>query len=155
MIFTEIWTKVHSTDELQCQGILCVDGHISVVTGGGKGKAHPTTGHEGPEGKWRYSYTVSVTTPRPSLFTPREGTRYPLYRRPGSPHGLFARVRNISPPPGFDPRTAQPVANRCTDYSISTQREGKQGNVSTFRCLVTAQGCHSDVSFLSYSKIFN
>jgi len=28
-------------------------------------------------------------------------------------------MRKISPPPGFDPRTVQPVASRYTDYSIS------------------------------------
>jgi hypothetical protein len=26
---------------------------------------------------------------------------------------------NISPPPGFDPRTIQPVASRYTDYAVS------------------------------------
>jgi hypothetical protein len=26
-------------------------------------------------------------------------------------------VRKISPPPGFDPRTVQPVASRYTDYA--------------------------------------
>jgi hypothetical protein len=28
------------------------------------------------------------------------------------------RVRKISPPPGFDPRTVQPVASRYTDWDI-------------------------------------
>ena len=37
-------------------------------------------------------------------------TRYPLYRRLGRPQGRSGRVRKISPPPGFDPRTVQPVA---------------------------------------------
>ena len=39
-------------------------------------------------------------------------TRYPLYRRLGGPQGRCERVRKISLPPGFDPRTAQPVAFR-------------------------------------------
>ena len=47
--------------------------------GKGKGKAYPTTVHEGPEGEWRYSSTLSLTsalekggqsTPRPGRFTP-------------------------------------------------------------------------------------
>ena len=42
-------------------------------------------------------------------------TRYPLYRRLGGPQGRSGQVRKISPPPGFDPRTAQPVASRYTD----------------------------------------
>ena len=50
----------------------------------------------------------------PAVLTP-EKTRYPLYRRLGGPHERSGRVRKISPPPGFDPRTAQPVASRYTD----------------------------------------
>ena len=42
-------------------------------------------------------------------------TRYPLYRRLGRPQGRSGQVRKISPPPGFDPRTVQPVASRYTD----------------------------------------
>jgi hypothetical protein len=38
--------------------------------------------------------------------------RYPLYRRLGGPQGRSGQVRKISPPPGFDPRTVQPVASR-------------------------------------------
>jgi hypothetical protein len=43
-----------------------------------KGKVHPGTGHEGPEGEQRYSSTLSLTsalngdgrsTPRPGCFT--------------------------------------------------------------------------------------
>ena len=45
-------------------------------------------------------------------------TRYPLYRRLGGPQSRSGEVRKISPPPGFDPRTVQPVANRYTDYAI-------------------------------------
>ena len=50
---------------------------------------------------------------------PLEKTRYPLYRRLGEPHGRSGRVRKISPPPGFDPRTVQSVASRYTDYAIT------------------------------------
>ena len=56
-----------------------------------------------------WGWGVSVT-PRP-LFT-----RYPLYRRLGGPQGRSGQVRKISPPPGFDPRTVQPVASRYTNY---------------------------------------
>ena len=45
--------------------------------------------------------------------------RYPLHRSIGGPHGWSGRVRKISPlPPGFDPRTVQPVASRYTDWAI-------------------------------------
>jgi hypothetical protein len=42
-------------------------------------------------------------------------TQYPLYRRLGGPLGRSEQVRKISPPPGFDPWTVQPVASRYTD----------------------------------------
>ena len=60
----------------------------------------------------RTEWRVNVTS-RP-LFTLGK-TRYPLYRRLGGPQGRSGQVRNISPPPGFDPRTVQPVASRYTD----------------------------------------
>ena len=40
---------------------------------------------------------------------------HPLYRRLGGPQGLSGQVRKISQPPGFDPRTVQPVARSYTD----------------------------------------
>jgi hypothetical protein len=92
-----------------------------------KGKVHPITGHESPEGEQRYSSTLSLTlaldgggwsTPRPGRFTPGKETRYQLYRRLGGPQGRSGRVLIISPPPGFDPRTVQLVASRYTYWAI-------------------------------------
>jgi hypothetical protein len=57
-------------------------------------------------------------TPPGSL--PMGKTRYPLYKRLGGPQGLSGRVRKISSLPEFDPRTAQPVTSRYTDYAIPT-----------------------------------
>jgi hypothetical protein len=62
----------------------------------------------------RREWGVSVT-PRP-LFTLGK-TQYPLYRRLGGPQGQSAQMWKISPLPGFDPRTVQPVAGRYTDYA--------------------------------------
>ena len=66
-------------------------------------------------------------------------TRYPLYRRLGGTQGRSGRVRKISPPPEFDPRTVQSVTScysgfitRCFIY---------------FRHLYTCRG----VSFTSLS----
>jgi hypothetical protein len=42
-------------------------------------------------------------------------TRYPLYRRLGGVQSRPGRVWKISPTPGFDPQTVQPVASRYTD----------------------------------------
>ena len=44
-------------------------------------------------------------------------TLNPLYRRLGVPQGRSGQLRKISPSPGFDPRTVQPVASRYTDYA--------------------------------------
>jgi hypothetical protein len=75
--------------------------------GKGKDKGHPTTGHEGPEGKYRYSSTLSLTLAidgvggqrhAPAALPPGE-SRYSPYRRLGGPHGQSGRVRKISPPP--------------------------------------------------------
>ena len=57
----------------------------------------------------------------PPAALPPGKTRYPLYRRLGGPQGLSGQVRKIFSPPGFDPRTVQPVANRYTDYAIPVQ----------------------------------
>ena len=54
---------------------------------------------------------------RPGRSLPPGKTRYPLNRRLGRPQGRSGKVRKISPPPGFDPRTVQPVASRSTDYA--------------------------------------
>ena len=62
----------------------------------------------------RWGWVVSATS-RP-LYA-RGKTRYPLYRRMGRPQGRSGRVRKISPSPGFDPRTVQPVASRYTDWA--------------------------------------
>jgi hypothetical protein len=51
----------------------------------------------------------------PDRFLPQGKTPYPLYRRLGWPQGRSGQVRKISPPPGFDPRTVQPLASRYTD----------------------------------------
>ena len=54
---------------------------------------------------------------RPGRSLPQGKTRYPLHRRLGVPQGRSGQVRKISPPPGFDPRTIQPIVSRCTDYA--------------------------------------
>ena len=52
---------------------------INSISGKGKGKVLPRTGHEGPEGEQMYSFTLPSTlaldgggwsTPYPSRFTP-------------------------------------------------------------------------------------
>jgi hypothetical protein len=74
--------------------------------GKGKGTVHPITGHEGPEGEYRYSSTLSLTSAldgvggqrhAPTALTPGK-TRYPLFRRLGGPQGRTGRVLKKSRP---------------------------------------------------------
>ena len=85
-----------------------------------------TTALEGAEG----------SASRPGRSLPPGKTRYPLYRRLGGPQGRSGQERKISPPPGLDLRTVQPVANRSTDWATqpyrreSVQNDGKIINFS-------------------------
>jgi len=57
---------------------------------------------------------------------PAHCTHVPMYRRLGEPKGRYGRVRKISTPPGFDPRTVQPVASSYTDCAIQVhENRGK------------------------------
>jgi hypothetical protein len=85
---------------------LCTD---CTAHGGSRGIALPFLDHG-----TRRGWGVSVT-PRP-LFTPGK-TRYLLYRRLGGPQGQSGQVWKISPPPGFDPRTIQPIASCYTNWA--------------------------------------
>ena len=59
-----------------------------------KGKVRLRAGHEGPEGEYRYSSTLSLTLPLDGVGVQRNGpaallpgkTRYPLYGKLGGPH---------------------------------------------------------------------
>jgi hypothetical protein len=59
---------------------------------------------------------------RPGRFLLPGKTRYPLYRRVSGPQGRSGQVRKISPPPGFDPRTVQPVDSRYTVWATQPLR---------------------------------
>ena len=52
----------------------------------------------------------------PAAFAPAK-TWYPFYSRPGGSQDRSERVRKISPPPGFDLRTVQPLESRYTDWA--------------------------------------
>jgi len=87
-------------------------------------KVHPRTGREGPLGGIDiYSSTLSLTsalhgsgclTPSSGRFTPGKETRYLLCRRLVRPQDRSGRVQKISPIPGFDSLTVQPVTSRYT-----------------------------------------
>jgi len=90
-------------------------------------QVHPSAAHGDPEGEWRYICTLSLdltleggggSTPRLGLFTPERETRYEFDMMLCGIHGWSERVRKISPPPGFHPRTVHPVASRYTYCAI-------------------------------------
>ena len=58
---------------------------------------------------------------------PSGKARYPLYTRLDGLQGRSGRVRKISPPLRFDPRTVQPVASRYTDWAIPVHKNVKGG----------------------------
>ena len=74
-----------------------------------------------------YSSTLSLTSALDGVGGQRHAlaalppgkTRYPLYRRLGGLQGRSRRVREISPPLGFDPRTVQSVASDINKYRKS------------------------------------
>jgi len=67
----------------------------------GKGKVHLTADHKSPDGKYKFSSTLSVTSALDGVGGQRHvpnglsqgKTRYPLYRRLGLPQGRSGRVR--------------------------------------------------------------
>jgi hypothetical protein len=54
---------------------------------------------------------------------PRKENLYPLYRRLGGSQGLPGWVQKISPLPGFNPWTVQPIASHYTDYTIPSHKK--------------------------------
>jgi hypothetical protein len=64
-----------------------------------KGKGRTKTGYEGPEGKQRYSSTLSLISALDGggWLVPRLGRFMPSYRRLGGPQSRYREVRKISP----------------------------------------------------------
>jgi hypothetical protein len=93
----------------------------------------------------RYITTLSLTSARDGMGDQRNAmaalpprkTQYPLYRRLGGPQGQPGRLWKISPPPGFDPRTAQPVASLYTDWAIPAHMHALEGRLFLFATVCT------------------
>jgi hypothetical protein len=64
---------------------------------------------------FRWGWVVNVT-PRPLY--PLERDPVPIVQEAGWAGGPVWMCTEISPPPGFDPRTVQYVASRYTDCAI-------------------------------------
>ena len=96
-----------------------------------KGKAHSVTCHEGPEWSRGIAPLFSLSArliirgqlDALAALTPGKETQYPLYMRLVGPQGRSGHVQKISPPPRFDLRTVQPVANRYADCTVSARKD--------------------------------
>ena len=82
------------------------------------GVVNAKVGQEGPEGLWRYSSTLSLTSvldgggwpeSRPGRFTLVKEIQYSFYRTQDGPQGKCWQVQKTSPPPGFAPRSVSPL----------------------------------------------
>jgi hypothetical protein len=73
-------------------------------------------------------------------------TRHPLYR-PGGHQVRSGRMRKISPPPAFDPRTVQPGTSRSTGYAIPAHENAKAILITA---VPTAHYTCADTLFLPY-----
>jgi hypothetical protein len=119
--------------------VLCSDSLLTLLKGI-TGKVHSRTGHEDRETGSTYSSNLSLTsaldrgvwsTPLPGRSTSEKEKWHPLYRRLGGHKGRSGWVRVISPPPGFEPRTVQPVASRYTDCAIPSHKQHNSVQYST------------------------
>jgi hypothetical protein len=63
-----------------------------------------------------------VVKAMPPAALPAGLSRYPLHRRLGGLQGLSGRVRKISPQPGFELWTVQPVVSRYTEWAIQAHK---------------------------------
>jgi hypothetical protein len=82
-----------------------------------------------------------------------------LYRRLGGPQGRSGQVRKISHPPGFDPRTVQPVASSYTDcasrpilLSVAKPNSGHQQIMNPFLCCLSVSRQLPGLTFLNHRK---
>jgi hypothetical protein len=65
--------------------------------------------------------------PHTVCFTLAKETQHSLYRGLGGSRGRFGTARKTSPPPGFEPRTAQYVATRYTEYAMPAATDRNVG----------------------------
>jgi hypothetical protein len=93
----------------------------------GKAKAQLIICHKDIEGKLSYSSTLSLTSALDRVCGQRKvPAALPLGKRPGThcigdlvdPRAGLGRCGKPTLPPGFDPRTVQPLATRYTDCDI-------------------------------------
>ena len=119
--FKYFWDELHASKLQKDWACLCPHSIFSKII-----NVIPQFACAGTEGRWRYrSKPFPTSAPEgvggqhhaPAAIPPGKAW-YPLYRRLGKPQGRSVRLRKISPPSRFDPRTVQAVASRYTDCAI-------------------------------------
>jgi hypothetical protein len=75
--------------------------------------------------------------------------RYPFYNWFAASSDLCERVWKISPAPGFEPRTLQPVASYYTDYAIPAGKCLRLFKISQILCSPD----ETTASVIPYGKI--
>jgi hypothetical protein len=104
------------------QGRECLLRGTDWVTVEVTGKPQPRKGHEGPEGELRYNSTLFLTSAldeggwsksRSGRSTPGKDPVSIIQEAGWAPGPVWTGAENLAPS-GFDPRTVQPVASRCT-----------------------------------------
>ena len=126
----------------------------------GKGKFHPKTDQEGPEGEQMHSSTLPSTSaldgvgdqPHAPAALPPGKTRYPFYRRMGGSQGRSERVRKISPQPRFHPRIVQPVASSYTDWAVAAPK-GLPLHIRVYKVVTIRRKARSEDLCLRVLKI--
>jgi hypothetical protein len=92
-----------------------------------KSKVHTRAGHEGPYGEYMYTSTLSFTSALDGVGGQRHAlVAIPPGKAPGThcirdwvdPRVGVDRCGKSRLPPGFDPRTVQPVSSRYADCVI-------------------------------------
>jgi hypothetical protein len=87
---------------------------------------------------------------QPGRILPPGKIRYPSYKKLGGPQGRFGQVRNMSPPPEFDPRTVQPVASHyiaCSARHTSLKDDASKTRIYTITswiCLISSHSREAD-----------
>ena len=97
----------------------CTPAMLSLLIRKSTVEVHPITGHEGPEGQWRYTSILYLS----SALDGAGGQRHTpgndlVYCTEGwfCPRASWNACEKSCP--NWDPRTVQPIASHCTNYVI-------------------------------------
>jgi len=102
----------------------CTQVMLSLLIAKNTVNAHPVTGHEGPEGQWRYTSTLYLSLVLDGVggqchaptTLPLGNDLVPIVQKAGLAPGPVWMCEKY--PSHWDPRTVQPIVCHCTNYII-------------------------------------